>query len=177
MQCAALIVLIVRAGIVLMLWGLGLVGLGGCGHLCRVVMCVLMHDIDIDQRGHAPDLRDEEQAKQPWAEALKPSKHRPMPVREREQRGTLDCDAQVVNRSNAECFGIRDAVAVPQQIFRPQSLGLQIRRKKSRDLTKRLCGLRNKRVEILRVALPLEYLEARVDTRLTQLAMRADRMA
>jgi hypothetical protein len=81
MQRAALIVLIVCARIVLVLWGLSLVGFGRCGHLCRVVMCVLMHDIDVDQRGHAPDLRDEEQAKQPWAEALKPSKHRPMPVR------------------------------------------------------------------------------------------------
>ena len=81
MQCAALIVLIVRAGIVLMLRGLGLVGLGDCGHLCRVVICVLMQHIDVDQRGHAPDLRDEEQAKQPWAKALKPTKHRPMPVR------------------------------------------------------------------------------------------------
>jgi hypothetical protein len=65
MQGAALIVLIVRAGIVLVVRGLRLVGLGSCGHLCRVLMCVLMHDIDVDQRGHAPDLRNEEQEKQP----------------------------------------------------------------------------------------------------------------
>ena len=63
MQGAALIVLIVRAGIVLVPRGLGLVGLGRCGHFCRVVICVLMQHIDVDQRGHAPDLRDEEQAK------------------------------------------------------------------------------------------------------------------
>jgi hypothetical protein len=65
MQGAALIMLIVRAGIVLVVPGLRLVGLGDCGGLCRVLMCVLVHDIDVDQRGHAPDLREEEQAKQP----------------------------------------------------------------------------------------------------------------
>jgi hypothetical protein len=58
MQGAALIVLIVRAGIVLVLRGLGLVGWG-----------------------HTRDLRDQEQTKQPWAESLKPTKHRPMPLR------------------------------------------------------------------------------------------------
>ncbi len=65
MQGAALIMLIVRAGIVLVLRGLRPVGLGDCGRLCGVLMCVLVHDIDVDQRRHAPDLREEEQAKQP----------------------------------------------------------------------------------------------------------------
>jgi hypothetical protein len=64
-QGAALIVLIVRAGIMLVVRGLRLVGLGDGGRLCRVLMCVLVHDIDVDQRRHAPDLREEEQAKQP----------------------------------------------------------------------------------------------------------------
>ena len=81
MQGAALIVLIVGSRIVLVLGWLRLGCIRGRGYLCGVVMRVLMDDIDVDQRGHAPDLRDEEQAKQPWAEALKPTKHRPMPVR------------------------------------------------------------------------------------------------
>ncbi len=65
MQGAALIMLIVDAWIVLVVRGLRLVELGDCGRLCGVLMCVLMHDIDVDQRHYAPDLREEEQAKQP----------------------------------------------------------------------------------------------------------------
>jgi hypothetical protein len=65
MQGATLIVLVVRAGIVLVVRGLRLVGSGDCSRLCGVLICVLVHDIDVDQRRHAPDLREEEQAKQP----------------------------------------------------------------------------------------------------------------
>jgi hypothetical protein len=95
MQRAALIVLIMGPGIVLM--RLRPSGFRDRADLCGIDMPILMQHIDVDQRGHAPDLRDEEQAEQPWAEALKPTKHRPMPVREREQRGTFDCDAVAVN--------------------------------------------------------------------------------
>jgi hypothetical protein len=80
MQGAALIVLVMDPGIVLM--RLRLVGLRDRGDLRGIDMPVFMDHVDVDQRRHAPDLRDEEQAKQPWAEALKPTKHRPMPVRE-----------------------------------------------------------------------------------------------
>jgi hypothetical protein len=80
MQRAALIVLVMDPGIVLM--RLRLIGFRGRGDLRGIDMPILMDHVDVDQRHHAPDLRDEEQAKQPWAEALKPTKHRPMPVRE-----------------------------------------------------------------------------------------------
>src|SRR5262249_13801600 len=76
MQGAALIVLVMDPGIVLM--RLHLVGFRGRSDLRGIDMPVLMDHVDIDQRRHAPDLCDEEQAKQPWAEALKPTKHRPM---------------------------------------------------------------------------------------------------
>jgi hypothetical protein len=82
MQGATLIVLVMDPGIVLMRPGLRLVGFRGRSDLHGIDMPVLMDHVDVNQRRHAPDLRDEEQAKQPWAEALKPTKHRPMPVRE-----------------------------------------------------------------------------------------------
>jgi hypothetical protein len=73
MQGAALIVLIMDPRIVLMGPGLRLVGFRDRGDLRGFDMAVFMDHVDVDQRGHAPDLRDEEQAKQPWAEALKPT--------------------------------------------------------------------------------------------------------
>ncbi len=81
MQGAALIVLIMGARIVLKRLRLRRIGRSDSGHFRCIEMSVLMQDIDINQTRHAPELREQEQAKQPWAEALKPSKHRPMPVR------------------------------------------------------------------------------------------------
>jgi hypothetical protein len=80
MQGATLVVLIMGARIVLMRLRLRVIGCSHCGYLCCIEMSVLMQDVNIDQTGHTPELRKEEQAKQPSAESLKPPEHPVVPL-------------------------------------------------------------------------------------------------
>lgn len=77
MHRAALVVLVMDTGMIVSGRAPGV----ACGKFHRrgegVGVLVLVHGIDVNQRDHAPDLRDQEQAKQPWTKALKPPEHCP----------------------------------------------------------------------------------------------------